>query len=194
MKNNLTKQAKIVLIIAVLYTFPVFSSLKKLISGNLLNFFGFASSLLLTASFYLIFYVLRNGKKFKASVPLIFVIASVAEICGFISLLSKLTDIKLAFFAKMAVVIVTLLILLAAVLKKYDWALKLYFVKVILASVFYIYYVNIVAREYGSYSFNVVSFVASLMLFVFQIIEALPFIYLLKNEKQEQDKDIVDLE
>lgn len=193
MKNKLTKQAKTVLIIAVFYTLPLFSSFKNLISGNSHNFFSFISSLLLTASFYLIFYVLRNGKKFKVSIPIIFVIASVAEICGLISLLSKLTDIKLAFFAKMAVVIVTLLILLAAVLKKYDWALKLYCVKVILATAFYIYYVSVVAREYGSYTFNVVSFVASLMLFVSQIIEALPFIYVLNNEKSEQDSNTVDL-
>ena len=194
MKNKLTKKTVISLICAVFFSFSLFKSLGALISGNISSFLYFIYYLLFTASFYLIFYILHTGERFKSYIPIIFSLAAIAEICSFAARLQSdvFANAKLAVFSKLATVIVTLLILLAAVLKKYDLAVKLFVLKIIASSAFYIiiFYHDYPQSEMYLRLIFIISFaLTSVSLVVAQIIEALPFIYLLKNEKAEQSNN-----
>lgn len=197
MKLKLTKQTIISLICAIIYTLSVLNNLKVLTSGNVFSFFRLISCILFAVSFYLIFYILHTSEKLKSGIPIIFSLASVAEICSLITLSNSFTNVKLAFFVKLAVVIVTLLILLAAVLKKYDLAVKLFVLKIIAGSAYYIiiFYHNDTQSSPNLHLILMLSFaLTSVILVISQILETLPFIYILKNEKSEQDDGMVDLE
>lgn len=194
MKNKLTKKTVISLICAVIFSFSVFDSLEALTSGNIFSFLFFIYYLLFTISFYLIFYILHTGESFKSHIPIIFSLAGVAEICSFTTRLQSdvFANMKLAFFIKLAVAIVTLFILLAAVLKKYDLAVKLFVLKIIAGSAFYIiiFYHDYPQSEMYLRLIFIISFaLTSVILVVAQILEALPFIYLIKNEKAEQSNN-----
>ena len=197
MKTKLTKQTVISLIGAIIYSFSVLKNLTALGSGDIFSIFRLVSCILFAVSFYLIFYILHTGGKFKAHIPTIFSLASAAEICSLVTLSNSFANAKLAFFVKVAVVIISLLILLASVLKKYDLALKLLFAKIVAGSALYIiifYHNDSNTEPYLHLILTLLFIVTSASLVVGQILEALPFIYLIKNEKAEQENDIVDLE